>query len=141
MWGRVACLCASLVVDAYAIAPAESPNSQNQSTDAIAAAFLASREIGVVRLSPDRRWIAAEIYRARSAGDPSLGELAEKVEVISGSSISKVTWVGRSHLEGEARVERGHLSGRHMGIGSRSSPIVALQGSRAWRFGISARKP
>jgi dipeptidyl aminopeptidase/acylaminoacyl peptidase len=117
MWGRVACLCASLVVDAYAIAPAESPNSQNQSTDAIAAAFLASREIGVVRLSPDRRWIAAEIYRARSAGDPSLGELA-------GEGRSDL-WV--FDLEGD--VGRAIASGGR-GAGGAWAPVWSPHGDR-----------
>lgn len=76
MWSRAVCLCALVVLDTHSISRAESPRSSSPTPEVVAAAFLASQEIGVVQLSPDRRWIAAEIYRARSGGDPSLGELA-----------------------------------------------------------------
>lgn len=76
MWRRVACACTLFVFGAHSVSRAEDLRSSGPSPEAVAGAFLASQEFGLVRVSPDRRRIAVEIYRARSDGSPSLGELA-----------------------------------------------------------------
>jgi len=44
--------------------------------DSLLSAFLQRQEVGLVRLSPDGRWVAVEVRRGLSEGLPTLGEMS-----------------------------------------------------------------